>query len=131
MARTTPAQKPRGEHSNTRSGGLPIESVAADGTMGIAPRALESRCTRNGPQAPSLSSCDNVTSAGLDSGSAGAYIPRTSVIVDDSGFARTAGGAQRGFCHDQPAADAEGDRRMAGREHRAFLRADRGVLQIA
>src|SRR6266487_2930601 len=36
MARTTPAQKPRGEHSNTRSGGLPIESVAVGGIMGIA-----------------------------------------------------------------------------------------------
>src|SRR6266699_3863313 len=36
MARTTPAQKPRGEHSNTRSGGLLIESVAVGGIMGIA-----------------------------------------------------------------------------------------------
>ncbi len=44
---------------------------------------------------------------------------------------RRAGGAQRRFCHDQSAADAEGDRRLARREHRAFLRPDRGVLQIA
>src|SRR5215211_7343687 len=40
-----------------------------------------------------------------------------------------AGEAQRRFCHDQRTADAEGDCRMAGREHRALVRPSRGILQ--
>jgi hypothetical protein len=44
-----------------------------------------------------------------------------------TGFALGAGEAQEEICHDS-AAYAEGDRRLAGREHRALVRTDRRFL---
>src|SRR6266516_6349659 len=92
MARTTPAQKPRGEHSNTRSGGLPIESVAVGGIMGIASLGCP-----NSPYAKWAASAGPVKLRQRhvrDIGQRGLnciYSGHFSVIFDDSGFAPTGG----------------------------------------
>ena len=85
MARTTPAQKPRGEHSSTRSGGLPGAAIGSIGMsmlddMGFA----TGRCCLS-------SACPAIaTSAGSD-----AYIPGYIPVIPDDKRLRPEGRAER------------------------------------
>src|SRR3981189_151115 len=97
---------------------------------GPSPAAL-GKCppiaARFGFLSPGLQPCPPLRLAG-----ANAYITATSVITDDNRASPPrAGGAQRRFTHGSSPADAESERRVAGREHVALLRPGRRFLQTA
>ena len=124
MARTTPAQNPRGEHSSTLSGGF---CGSGHRCPGIAPFGPIMQ-TWAAPPCP-VKRGKSVASRGVKC----LYSGHFPVIIDDWCFARKGGRSARGdlpMATSSPA-DAEGDRRLAGGQHRAVVRPDRRILQAA
>src|SRR5215467_15379935 len=132
MARTTPAQKPRGEHSITSRTGLASGELGVFSLLFMSPDP-----TRTWPgHGPAGSPCQGrPRPRGLHKRACIAYI----IVVFPSSpmtcFARLASEAQRRFegnsgdfigdsAHGDAAADAESHRRLVGRKYRAVVRPD-------
>src|ERR1700681_3380984 len=145
MARTTPAQKPRGEHSITCSGGFcsggfseggeDVMSVSGfGGTQGIS-RPLSSTPAaerQNYTIAPNLSLSGNMfTISGCASRRCAPIFRLFPSSLMATGFAPPGGRSTRRIYHDGSAPYAESDRGLAGREHVAVVRPDRRFLQAA
>src|ERR1700744_1835491 len=138
IARTTPAQKPRGEQSTTlRSGLADIGKISG--------KISGENLTPNPPSPPgrgrSVASrtwdCFQALSRHfrkpLRPSRRKAYIgPNSPSSLMTTGFALKRGGrSTKEICHEQRTADAQGDRRLVARQYRADLRSGRRFYQNA
>src|ERR1700720_155997 len=137
IARTTPAQKLRGAHRSTRSFGFGASGGTAAWAVMEAPESARTRSTWAGvPAVSSTTTRDPAAHTAVDRGPAPAYIwvtflssPMTRGFAP--GRAERQGDFAEGDCHGPCTADAEGNGRLAGREHHADVRPDCRLLQTA
>src|ERR1019366_1553180 len=139
MARTTPAQNPRGEHSSTLRAGFSEVFI----TMSKKSRSKQSWfkksrykktrrfpanfSSRHGLPRPTLSrrhGCTGPTQS--------LYSGNFPIIIDDLVLRPAGGRSVEEICHGHTSTvDAEGDRRLAVGQYRAGVRPDRRILQAA
>jgi hypothetical protein len=96
IARTTPAQKPRGEHKITFNAGFWPEVFAVEREIGSGMGRSQSRFSAAKRSTWGPKPCPvkrGLVAVAVPAGVA--YIPATSVIADDTGFARKGGRSAR------------------------------------
>src|ERR1700687_1053682 len=111
MARTTPAQNPRGAQSSTLSAGF-SEALAI---LSSNPRRFSASFKpRHGVRRPALSSRD-----GCMDPTQTLYSGHFPIITDDLVLRPAGGRSVEEICHGHTSTiNAEGDRRLAGGQHR-------------
>src|SRR6476469_4856431 len=115
MARTTPAQKPRGEQSTIlRSGLAEIFADMGQSRDRITPRRRAGNGRSEYDLGPLSGAVKALSEEPLCRCPPMAYIGRNSVIADDHRLRLQRGGrSTKEICHEQRASDAQGDRRLA------------------